>query len=63
MGMVTTIYGDMDEVLLLKKEGNFEDDNEITSWVEYYLDGELVHRSAHIYLKKGFLAPVEQASF
>jgi hypothetical protein len=63
MGMITTIYGDMDEALLLKKEGGFENDGEITSWVEYYLDGELVHRSANIYLKKGFFAPIEQGSF
>jgi hypothetical protein len=61
--MITTIYGDMDECLLCKKEGAFENDNEITSWVEYYLDGELVHRSAGIYLKKGFLTDIFGGSF
>lgn len=61
--MITTIHGMMDENLLEKKEGGFEDDNEITSWVEYYLDGQLVHRSASIYLKKGFLAPLIEGSF
>lgn len=61
--MITTIYGDMDETLLVKKEGNFEDDNEITNWVEYYLDEELVHRSASIYLKKGFLSEILGGTF
>jgi hypothetical protein len=53
MAIVTTTKGDMDESLLVRKDGNFEDDNEITSWVEYYLDEELVHRSVHVHLKKG----------
>jgi hypothetical protein len=50
--MVTTIYGDMDESLLEKKEGVFEDDNEYTTWVEYWKEAELVHRSVHVTLKK-----------
>ena len=50
--MVNTIYGEMDEALLEKKEGVFEDDNELTTWVEYWKDSELVHRSAHVTLKK-----------
>ena len=51
--MITTTHGDMDESLLRKVEGGFEDDNEKTTWVEYYLGDELVHRSAHINLKRG----------
>jgi hypothetical protein len=50
--MVTTTLGEMDESLLEKKEGTFEDDNELTTWTEYWLEGELVHRSAHVTLKK-----------
>lgn len=52
--MVNTIYGEMDEADLLKLEGGFEDDNEIVKWVQYHLpkSGELVHRSAHVHLKK-----------
>lgn len=50
--MVNTIYGEMDEALLEKKEGVFEDDNELTTWVEYWKDSELVHRSAHVTLKR-----------
>jgi len=52
MALVTTTYGEMDESLLEKKEGTFEDDNELTTWVEYWKGEELVHRSAHVTLKK-----------
>jgi hypothetical protein len=52
MALVTTTLGEMDESLLEKKEGTFEDDNELTTWVEYWKDGALVHRSAHVTLKK-----------
>jgi hypothetical protein len=52
MALVTTIYGEMDESLLVKKEGSLENDNELTTWVEYWKDDELVHRSVHVTLKK-----------
>jgi len=52
MALVTTTLGEMDESLLEKREGTFEDDNEVTTWVEYWKDAELVHRSAHVTLKK-----------
>ena len=52
MALVTTTKGEMDESLLEKREGTFEDDNELTTWVEYWLGSELVHRSAHVTLKK-----------
>lgn len=42
----------MDDSLLEKREGSVDDDNEFTTWVEYWLDGEMVHRSAHVTLKK-----------
>ena len=38
--------------LLEKKEGSVNNDNELTTWVEYWLADELVHRSAHVTLKK-----------
>ncbi len=50
--MITTTKGDMDESLLEKREGSVDNDNELTTWVEYWLDGELVHRSVHVTLKK-----------
>jgi hypothetical protein len=62
--LVTTIYGEMDDSLLEKKEGTFEDDNELTTWVEYWKNVELVHRSAHVTLKKmPAFAGGETASF
>lgn len=50
--IVTTTKGDMDDSQLEKREGTVDNDNELTTWVEYWLDGELVHRSAHVILKK-----------
>ena len=50
--IVTTTKGNMDDSLLEKREGTVDNDNEQTSWVEYWLEGELVHRSAHVALKK-----------
>ena len=53
----------MDESLLEKREGVVDNDNEHTTWVEYWLDGELVHRSAHVTLKKGVLAETKIEGF
>ena len=50
--LVTTTKGEMDDSLLEKREGIVDTDNEYTTWVEYRLEGELVHRSAHVTLKK-----------
>jgi hypothetical protein len=49
--VITTTKGDMDEALLEKSEGVLDNDNEYTTWVEYRLDGELIHRSVHVTLK------------
>ena len=54
--IVTTTKGEMDDSLLVKQEGAIENDNELTSWIEYWLDGELVHRSVHVLLKKNVTA-------
>lgn len=50
--LVTTTKGEMDAALLDKKEGVLDNDNETTSWIEYWLDGELVHRSVNMVLKR-----------
>jgi hypothetical protein len=63
MALITTTKGDMDESLLEKKEGSVDNDNEYTTWVEYWLDGELVHRSAHVTLKKTLTLSAEAAAF
>lgn len=49
--MINTTKGLIEESLLKKQEGTIDNDNELTTWVEYWLDGELVHRSAHVTLK------------
>ena len=56
MALVTTTKGEMDESLLEKKEGFINNENEYTTWVEYWLEGELVHRSVHVQLKQNVLA-------
>lgn len=61
--IVTTTKGEMDDSLLEKKEGVFEDDNELTTWVEYWLEGELVHRSAHVTLKRSLPIGGEVGTF
>lgn len=63
MAIVTTTKGDMDDALLEKKEGQFENDDELTTWVEYWLDGELVHRSVHVHLKKALVIGASTAVF
>jgi hypothetical protein len=61
--MVNTIYGEMDESSLKKETGVFEDENELTTWVAYYLGDELVHRSAHVHIKKGDAAGILAQAF
>lgn len=61
--IVTTTKGDMDDSLLEKRTGGHDNDNETATWVEYWLDGELVHRSAAVSLKKGLSAVITQGIF
>jgi hypothetical protein len=55
--LITTTLGDMDDATLIKTEGDIDNDNERTHWVEYRLtpDGEVIHRSVHVHLKHGLL--------
>ena len=50
--MIQTTTGLMEESLLDKKTGTIDNENETINWVEYWLDGELVHRSVDMVLKK-----------
>ena len=52
MALILTTHGELDESLLEKREGVVDNEHEYTTWVEYWLDGELVHRSAHVTLKE-----------
>jgi hypothetical protein len=54
--IVNTTKGEMDDSLLEKREGSVENDTETTSWVEYWLAGEMVHRSVNMALKRGVFA-------
>ena len=61
--MITTTKGKMDEALLERREGQFEDDNEATSWVEYWDGDEMVHRSVRVHLKKPMISVSEIGGF
>ena len=61
--IVTTTKGDMDDSLLERKDGSLDNEIETTTWTEYWLDGELVHRSVHVTLKTSPALFAEAASF
>ena len=63
MALVTTTKGEMDDSLLERKDGSVDNDVEFTTWTEYWLDGELVHRSVHVSLKTSPALFAEAASF
>ena len=50
--IVTTTKGEMDDSLLEYRSGEVDNENELTTWTEYWLNDELVHRSVHVTLKK-----------
>ena len=54
--LINTTKGMMDDAVLEKRDGVVDNDNEYTTWVEYWHNGELVHRSAHVHLKRNVLA-------
>jgi hypothetical protein len=62
MALVNTTHGEMDESLLEKREGSLDNDIETTTWTEYWLNGELVHRSVHVSLKTSPALFAEAAS-
>jgi hypothetical protein len=62
--IVTTTKGDMDDSMLENRTGTVDNESELTTWTEYWLNGELVHRSVHVTLKKmPVFAGAEAASF
>jgi hypothetical protein len=60
--LVNTIHGEMDDSLLEKKEGLLDNDIEFTTWIEYWLNDELVHRSVHVTLKTSPFTALEAAT-
>lgn len=61
--MIETTKGQMDESLLEKREGQSDTVTETTEWIEYWLEGELVHRSVHVKLKHAAVANGAASSF
>jgi hypothetical protein len=61
--MIETTKGQMNESLLEKREGQVDTETETTEWVEYWFEGELVHRSVHVKLKHAAIADGAASSF
>lgn len=61
--IITTTKGDMDDSLLEKREGVVDNEIEYTEWVEYWHEGDLVHRSAHVRLKKPLVMMSQAGGF
>lgn len=53
MATVTTIHGDMDDSLLENRTGVDKIPEGDAHWNEYWLNGELVHRSVHLIMTTG----------
>ena len=49
--LISTTRGLMPASQLERRDGVVDDDNERTTWVEYWHEGALVHRSAHVTIK------------
>jgi hypothetical protein len=61
--LLGTTRGLMAPAELQKVEGRHDDGNETCAWVEYRLDGEIVHRSVDLKLKKAVFADGFQGAF
>lgn len=53
MAIVTTIHGEMDDSQLEHRSGIDNVPEGEAHWTEYWLNGELVHRSVHLFIKEG----------
>ena len=65
MALIHTTLGDLEESTLIKTEGEIDNENEQTTWVEYRLpdSDEIIHRSAHVILKKNILTETKIGGF
>jgi hypothetical protein len=61
--MINTTRGEMDEKLLTKRTGTIDNDNEHTTWIEYWNRNELLHRSVNITLKQPLISKTEIGEF
>ena len=62
MALIFTTQGEIEESLLDKTEGGHENDDEILTWQEWHLNGELVKREAQIHMKKAIFSNGELAA-
>jgi hypothetical protein len=53
MALISTTKGDIDESLLEFTEGGYENDNELQTFQQWTLEGEVVKRDVQLHLKKG----------
>lgn len=52
MALIHTInHGDIDEAELKRVDGQLDNDNEFTKWIEYWQGDVLVRRDVHVTLK------------
>lgn len=58
MTLITTTKGLMEESILRRIDGEIDNDNEHTTWVEFYDGEELVHRSADVRLKRSVFSEI-----
>lgn len=65
MSLIHTTKGDLEESTLIKTEGQIDNENEFTTWVEYRLpdSDEIIHRSAHVTLKKNIFIETKVEGF
>lgn len=61
--LINTTKGIMDDAILERKEGSVDNETEFTTWVEYWHEEELVHRSVHVRLKQSALSDGVAAAF
>lgn len=63
MAIINTTIGDMDDALLEKREGIIDNDNEYTTWIQYWFEGKVVYRSLQTQFKKTVVFTNGIASF
>lgn len=63
MALIFTTKGELEESTLTKTEGGHENDNEIVTWQEWHLEGELVKRDVQMHLKHGLVGLPDAGKF
>jgi len=61
--MIETTKGFLPKEMLEMRSGVIDTEVEHTSWIEYWYEGELVHRSAHVQLKQAPAIFATEGSF